>query len=213
MAAQFGLNRMPSDQALQFMGDFLGAPDLAQIVVASVDWSALKPAYEARRQRPFLERVETRQRIVKPAQAEVKSSDLLRKLREAHPDDRRDVLIEHIRVEAAAVLGMTRPDDIDIYQGLFEMGMDSLMSVELKGRLENGVERALPSTLTFNYPTVAELAEYLETHVLADQLSEAAAAGPEAEAETPAGADDGGEIDDLSEDELAALLSKKLGLK
>ncbi|MDL1883142.1 SDR family NAD(P)-dependent oxidoreductase [Anaerolineae bacterium CFX8] len=213
MAAQFGLNRMPSDQALQFMGDFLGAPDLAQIVVASVDWSALKPAYEARRQRPFLERVETRQRAVKPAQAGAKSSDLLRKLHEAHPDDRRDVLIEHIRVEVAAVLGMTRPDDIDIYQGLFEMGMDSLMSVELKGRLENGVERALPSTLTFNYPTVAELAEYLETHVLADRLAEAAAAGSDAEAETPAGADDGGEMDDLSEDELAALLSKKLGLK
>ncbi len=211
MAAQFGLNRMPADQALQFMGDFLGAPDLAQIVVASVDWSALKPAYEARRQRPFLERVETRQRAVKPAQAEAKSSDLLRKLREAHPDDRRDILIEHVRAEAAAVLGMARPDDLDIYQGLFEMGMDSLMSVELKGRLENSVEQSLPSTLTFNYPTIAELAEYLETKALADRLAEAPPAdNTTAEPAAPAGADVS-EIDDLSEDELAALLSKKLG--
>ena len=47
--------------------------------------------------------------------------------------------------------------------GLFDLGMDSLMAVELKRRLERGVGQPLPSTLTFNYPNVGALAGFLET--------------------------------------------------
>ncbi len=43
--------------------------------------------------------------------------------------------------------------------GLFEMGMDSLMSVELRKRLERGAGRKLPATLTFNYPNVSGTGE------------------------------------------------------
>ena len=50
------------------------------------------------------------------------------------------------------------------------MGMDSLMSVELGRRLERGVGRSLPSTLTFNYPNVAALAEFLDREVVAPTI-------------------------------------------
>jgi acyl carrier protein len=62
----------------------------------------------------------------------------------------------------AAVLGLDGVDSLPLERGLFEMGMDSLMSVELGRRLERGVGRSLPSTLTFNYPNVAALAEFLD---------------------------------------------------
>ncbi len=39
--------------------------------------------------------------------------------------------------------------------------MDSLMSVEFKGQIEVAVGVDLPSTLTFNYPNIAALADYL----------------------------------------------------
>ncbi len=212
LASQVGLNRMAADQALQFMGDFLNAPHVSQMVVASVNWSQLKPVYEARRQRPFLELVNTRQNEVAAALPAAQSSGLLHKLHEAHPNDRQDILIEHVRGEAAAVLGMTNPDDIDIYRGLFEMGMDSLMSVELKSRLEVSVEQTLPSTLTFNYPTVSDLVGYLTTHVLENEISQEPErlAEPDEPVSENASSD---ELDDMSEDELALLLSKKLGFK
>ena len=41
------------------------------------------------------------------------------------------------------------------------MGMDSLMSVELKRRLENRSGLQLPHTVIFNYPNVRALAGYL----------------------------------------------------
>ena len=44
---------------------------------------------------------------------------------------------------------------------MFDLGMDSLMAVELKRSLEAGTGLQLPSTLTFNYPTIRAMAGYL----------------------------------------------------
>lgn len=50
-------DEMPSDTALTILGDLIAGVDTAQIAVASVDWAALKPAYGAGRERPFLAQV------------------------------------------------------------------------------------------------------------------------------------------------------------
>ena len=61
-------------------------------------------------------------------------------------------------------------------RGLFEMGMDSLMAVELKSRLEKDTGLSLPSTLTFNYPTINDLAGYLTEQTLPSGASSGARA-------------------------------------
>jgi acyl carrier protein len=57
---------------------------------------------------------------------------------------------------------MTAQDPLEEDRGLFQMGMDSLMSVRLKRRLEAGTGLRLPGTLTLTYPTISALAEYLD---------------------------------------------------
>jgi acyl carrier protein len=126
-----------------------------------------------------------------------------------------DVLVQEVRHTVAGVVGMADVDSLDVHQGLFDMGMDSLMSVELKTRLERQVGRALPSTLTFNYPTIADLAGYLAEQVLPPTAPGAGPAGAPATAsgapgtagDPPAG---GGAMADLSEDELARKLMQRL---
>jgi hypothetical protein len=46
---------------------------------------------------------------------------------------------------------------------LSEMGLDSLMAVEVRNILgsELNLKRALPATLVFDYPTVAAIADYI----------------------------------------------------
>jgi hypothetical protein len=101
------------------------------------------------------------------------------------------------------------------------MGMDSLMSVDLKSRLEAATGLKLPTTLTFNYPTVSALVEYLQRE-LGSKAPPLAAPEPIAESVpiAPVSAATNGAAppqlpiadrdDDLSEDELAALLAEKL---
>ncbi len=120
---------------------------------------------------------------------------------------RRDLFVDLVRREVAGVLGWDASQPMALDTGLFEMGMDSLMSVELKRRLERAAERSLPSTLTFNYPSVAALASFLETEFSA-VIAEAVIA-----AQAPltlASASESGDLAMLSDAELEARLLARL---
>ncbi|MEH1804166.1 beta-ketoacyl synthase N-terminal-like domain-containing protein [Nostoc sp.] len=79
---------------------------------------------------------------------------------------RQEELITHVRSLVAKVLGLKQPQSIGLQQGFFELGMDSLTATELKEQLQNSLGCSLSPTTLFDYPTVAALANYLETQVL-----------------------------------------------
>lgn len=62
------------------------------------------------------------------------------------------------------------------------MGLTSLLSLELRNRLERALGRALPATLAWNYPTIAALS----THLAGE--ARAASAPPKPEPQTEPGA-------------------------
>jgi acyl carrier protein len=92
---------------------------------------------------------------------------------------------------------------------LMDLGLDSLMAVELRNRLATGLGlgRSLPATLMFDYPTIDAIAAYLERDVLGLGSLETPAshAGPSAQDEAAA------RLDEMSEEEAEALLLQKLG--
>jgi myxalamid-type polyketide synthase MxaE and MxaD len=195
-----GLRPMASPRALAALGALLGMKR-PQIAVAAADWNVLRTVFEARRRRPFLEELAMPEARRTAGSAD--RSSLVTQLEAARAEDRRDVLVAHVRAESAAVLGLD-PELVDVEQGLFEMGMDSLMSVELKTRLEKGVGKRLPTTLTFNYPSVAALADFLGRELT--PAPEAPKTVVTAVVESAPGA----AVDDLSEEQLEALLAEKL---
>ncbi len=160
---------MPNAQALAAL-ERLISTDRASAVVASIDWNALRAVYEARRARPLFAEMRSRPRTENAAITSRKSvaadSEVSLQLQNASPARRRDILIAHLRSQTSSILGFDLSREIELERGLFDMGMDSLMAVELKGRLERSLGVPLPSTLTFNYPTIKALVDYLLSDVL-----------------------------------------------
>ena len=159
---RIGVNPLNPAQALQVLGYLLGT-NATQITVATVDWSLLKALYEARAPQLFLEQIESKNRST--AQEATIQTEFLQELQGASPKQVQRLLISHLQEEISNVLGF-RPEP---EMGFFDIGMDSLMAVELKTRLEGGLGIALPSTLAFDYPNIQRLSEHLLTLLLPDQ--------------------------------------------
>ncbi|NEB41123.1 type I polyketide synthase [Streptomyces sp. SID14515] len=75
--------------------------------------------------------------------------------------EQRDVLLDLIRTEAARVLGHPGPEAIAEAASFTELGFDSLMSVELRNRLDTVTGLRLPATMIFDHPTFTVLADEL----------------------------------------------------
>ena len=62
---------------------------------------------------------------------------------------------------AAAVLGFSESAAVSPQIGFFELGMDSLMALDLKNRLEKNLGLPLKPTLAFDWPCVQKLTAHL----------------------------------------------------
>jgi acyl transferase domain-containing protein/acyl carrier protein len=76
-------------------------------------------------------------------------------------------LVELVKTEAAAVLGLAGSAAIGADKALKELGLDSLMAVELRNRLAARTGTALPSTIVFDHPSPQKLAALLLTRLAA----------------------------------------------
>ncbi|MFC8827299.1 type I polyketide synthase [Streptomyces sp. NPDC057137] len=75
--------------------------------------------------------------------------------------ERAPYLIRLVQREAAVVLGIDNADGVGAGQVLKDLGLDSLMAVELRRRLAAETGLTLPSTLAFDHPTPTAIAELL----------------------------------------------------
>ena len=71
-----------------------------------------------------------------------------------------------LRAEAARVLGLPAGRPIDPRVPLRELGLDSLMAVELRNALGLALGRTLPATLLFDHPTLEALGRALGVEAL-----------------------------------------------
>ncbi len=115
---QFGLQRMPTAQALAALGE-LGAAPLPQVVVADVTWQTLKAAYEAKRPKPFLSQVHDVQATVgTKAQSKAADVPLLRQQVQGRgAAERHRLIMAQVKQAAAQVLGINPTRLNDTQQG------------------------------------------------------------------------------------------------
>ena len=121
-------------------------------------------------------------------------------------------MISQLRQEIARVLALEPSAAIGLAQPLSELGLDSLMAVELRIAVANGFGLTLASTTLFDYPRLDALAEHIESQLFPPEVS--AEASPESAPEAPPEfTDDFGdlldEIETLGEAQVQEMLAAK----
>ncbi len=156
--------------------------DATGAAVAAVDWPVFGDALGDRP--PLLEDLLAGE----PEEGDGSSSseDLLAQLGTTPAAGREDLLASFLQGQVQAVLRLPSAPAPTV--GFFDLGMDSLMAVELRNRLNRAFSDVYvaPNTLVFDYPTIADLSRHL-----VDVLGEPASASePDAESvpESVAGA-------------------------
>jgi acyl carrier protein len=115
------------------------------------------------------------------------------------------LLVGFVGDHVARVIGASGADAIDPDQPLHEIGLDSLMAVDLRNRLgaSLGLGRSLPATLVFDYPTLEALSTYLERELFAGD-------GSPTPPDVPAAVDPVGTIENLSDLAIEQLFASKM---
>ncbi len=170
--APMGVKTLRPRLALETFGNLL-ATDSAQIAVADIDWNLFKRLYETRRRRPLFDRIN-----IKSVPAVSIKASLRDQLEQAPMGERFSLLRASIVSELASVVGLSSSQMPEDHQGFFDLGMDSLMAVEFKSRLEGRLGCTLPSTLAFDHPTIDDLTRYIFSEVLHWELEDATRPSP-----------------------------------
>jgi len=131
--------------------------DTAQVGVVSYDarqWVGFYPqAARSQRLSPLVQESRTMARAA--SRPELQSA-----LRKAAPTERRQLIEPFVLSQVADVLRLDAAR-IDPSTPLRSLGIDSIMGLELRNRLESGLGLRLSATLVWTYPTVAALSEHL----------------------------------------------------
>jgi phthiocerol/phenolphthiocerol synthesis type-I polyketide synthase E len=83
-----------------------------------------------------------------------------------HANEQYAALTNHVRGQVAAVLGIDESERIGVRVGLFDLGLNSLLAVELRNRLQASLDYKFQSTLLFDYPTLEALTGHVADAVL-----------------------------------------------
>ncbi|NER47834.1 MAG: SDR family NAD(P)-dependent oxidoreductase, partial [Symploca sp. SIO1A3] len=201
-----GIGAIDLEQGMQALTKLLLSEQIIQSGVVPINWSEFLRQLPSEMKTSFLEAFIPRKLPLEPSLTQ--TSTFVQQLESKPISDRRGFLMDRVRSVIANLLSLKDPQQIELRESLFELGIDSLMAIELRNLLELNFGISVSSTLLFNYPTLEELIDYFVHEVFSmdffepseDQKSRESANTLEEE------------LENLSESEIAELLAEELSL-
>jgi myxalamid-type polyketide synthase MxaB len=198
-----GVGMIAPEQGLAVLGQVLLA-DATQVVVLPIDWEHFNRQTDSH----FSSRLFEGTDAAKGARP-LPVGDILQRLQTVVPARRRQVLVDLLQDEVARVLRLDGSRPPDPAQGFADMGMDSLMAVEVRNRLQErfAPDPPFPATVLFDHPTIADLATHLLGPILGFEKPAETESDATLEKSRQTIVD---EIEQLSENDLATLVAEEL---
>jgi acyl transferase domain-containing protein len=204
--ADGGLRLLGPDQALLTLGQLMASREDC-VTVVDVDWTRLKDLYEVHGRQPLFDNVGSQTAQV----VGIEQATLVAELRAMEPGERFERLARPVQSLVADVLRIDGDQTLERELGFFDMGVDSLMAVQIKDRIQQLLGREFSASLCFDYPTIVALVEHLLEQLFPE--CETDDSGPRARTDTrpvPRPLIDEVQIQDLFDEQIAALIDEEM---
>jgi acyl transferase domain-containing protein/NADPH:quinone reductase-like Zn-dependent oxidoreductase/SAM-dependent methyltransferase/acyl carrier protein/short-subunit dehydrogenase len=138
------------------------ATGATQAVALRVDWAKWRQSFRSSQESPLLERVFAAG--MEGAEASGTKSDWRRKIESAAPEERTEIVGHAVRDVVGSVLRV-KPETLRDDQPLTDLGLDSLMAVEIENSIESAIGVALPPASLMRARTIGQIVTLLAEHV------------------------------------------------
>lgn len=155
--AKSGMNALKSAQVLNDLPRIL-AQSISQLIIVDANWITLSELFSGYVGANLFEHLVKVKTTFEPA---VQANNFLETLGRTLKNEQSTLLSERLKMELSETLGLKNNKTVDAERGFFEMGMDSLMAVQFRMRLNNLLDLRLPATLAFDYPNIQHLTAFL----------------------------------------------------
>jgi acyl transferase domain-containing protein/acyl-CoA synthetase (AMP-forming)/AMP-acid ligase II/acyl carrier protein len=159
-AAPRGMRGLTNREALSLLGRLMSSPH-SSLAAMPFDWHEWSKAHPASAARPYL-------RLLAPVLKEeaddsgISRAELLRA-----PADERRQLVEMYLLRRLAPLFEVEPEELEKDAPLTRLGIDSLMAVEMKNRVEAELEISIPIVLLLQGVSIAQLSTFVSERLTA----------------------------------------------
>ena len=207
-----GIRSMAPRQALEVLEHML-RQDAAQVAAVPVDWKQYRQFCSAGSESPLLSQLASEEAEV-PLRAG-HPGEKREALLAAQPAARHQILRSYLSEQVARVLGLSA-SRLDVEQPLSNLGLDSLMAVELKNRIAVDLGVNVPMVKFLQGPSVAQAANQILDQLTAElaaslpPLASAAAQRSDAHSNGDADVQLSSRLDRLSDEEVNSLLTEML---
>ncbi|HKT02086.1 MAG TPA: beta-ketoacyl reductase, partial [Rugosimonospora sp.] len=191
---QRGLDLIPEDTGIELFEELLGSPEIQQVVV-SAHWPTLIANY------PIVPRlVEHLGRTGEEPAAGTDAAALAQRLADASEEEHAQIVVDACTEVIAGVLRV-RPENLGTDVVLNQIGMDSMIAVEIRIRLDQTFGVAPKVVFLLQGATVATVAQEIQAQLRARQV-------PDADTSPEALADLLGELDAADAESLLAEIER-----
>jgi thioester reductase-like protein len=168
--ASGGVSTIAPEQGLQVLKQLLGQT-VAQVGVLPFEWSVFTKQLSSGRQLPLFSQLVSEaspQEEVKQPSAQ--QHQLIQRLKEVPASERQKLLMTYLQGKVAKVLGLSNAT-LDTEKSLHDMGLDSLMAVELTSILRAELQVELPIRALIEDPSIDSIATLLINQLMPESAN------------------------------------------
>ena len=172
--ARQGTAALSPGEVTTLMESFLTA-GAAQVAAIRVDWAKWRQSFRGMQENPLVEHIFAAGVDVQESTGG--SSDWKGRINAAGADERDGVICQAVRDVVGTVLRV-KPESLRDDQPLTDLGLDSLMGVEIETMIEGSIGVALPPTSLMRARTIGQIASLISEHLGSSSDATAKAAAP-----------------------------------